>query len=209
MQKWNQEFQKKRKEYNLTQTKLAAMVGISREHLLRIEKGQKTPSPELQEQLDIILAQCNPERSRRVIFDYVRIRYPCLDVKHIIEDVLGLKMKYMGHADYAFYSYSAHYWIGDVVVMTSLDKEKGILLELKGRGCRQMESYLLGQNRSWCDLFQRSIEDGCSFKRIDLAIDDTIGILNIPALAEKCSRDECISVFRSFKPEIPKKYMVK
>ncbi len=37
------------------------------------------------------------------------------------------------------------------------------------------------------------------FKRLDLAINDKTGILNIPELAKKCKQEECISVFRSFK----------
>ena len=36
-------------------------------------------------------------------------------------------------------------------------------------------------------------------KRLDLAINDMAGILDIPELTEKCNREECISVFRSFK----------
>ncbi|WP_366920432.1 replication initiation factor domain-containing protein, partial [Streptococcus pneumoniae] len=36
-------------------------------------------------------------------------------------------------------------------------------------------------------------------KRLDLAINDKTGILNIPVLTEKCQQEECISVFRSFK----------
>ncbi|MET1546966.1 replication initiation factor domain-containing protein, partial [Staphylococcus aureus] len=36
-------------------------------------------------------------------------------------------------------------------------------------------------------------------KRLDLAINDKTGILNIPDLAKKCKQEECISVFRSFK----------
>ena len=36
-------------------------------------------------------------------------------------------------------------------------------------------------------------------QRLDLAINDKTGILNIPVLTEKCQQEECISVFRSFK----------
>lgn len=37
------------------------------------------------------------------------------------------------------------------------------------------------------------------FKRVDLAINDKTGILDIPFLTNKCRNEECISVFRSFK----------
>ena len=49
----------------------------------------------------------------------------------------------------ASYSYTEHYYLGDIFVLVSPELEKGVLLELKGRGCRQFESYLLAQERSW------------------------------------------------------------
>lgn len=36
-------------------------------------------------------------------------------------------------------------------------------------------------------------------KRIDLAINDRTGLLDIPELIQKCENEECISKFRSFK----------
>lgn len=44
-----------------------------------------------------------------------------------------------------------------------------------------------------------SLIAGGVMKRIDLAINDKTGILNIPNLTEKCRQEECISVLRSFK----------
>ena len=105
----------------------------------------------------------------------------------------------MIHEDYGFYSYAEYYVLGDVFVLTSPDKEKGTLLELKGKGCRQMESYLLAQHRSWYDFLMDALVEGGVMKRLDLAINDMAGILDIPELTEKCNREECISVFRSFK----------
>ena len=134
-----------------------------------------------------------------MVFDYVRIRFPTQDVKHVVEDILKLKLDVMIHEDFGFYSYAEHYVLGDVFVLTSPDKEKGILLELKGKGCRQMESYLLAQHRSWYDFLMDALIEGGVMKRLDLAINDMAGILDIPELTEKCNHEECISVFRSFK----------
>lgn len=75
--------------------------------------------------------------------------------------------------------------LGDIFIYTSADEEKGVLLELKGRGCRQFESYLLAQQRSWYDFLMDALVDGGVMKRIDLAINDHTGILDIPELAEK------------------------
>ena len=134
-----------------------------------------------------------------MLFDYVRIRFPTTDVKHIVEDVLRLKLPYFIHEDYGFYSYTEHYYLGDIFVLVSPELEKGVLLELKGRGCRQFESYLLAQERSWYEFFMDCLVEGGVMKRLDLAINDKTGILNIPRLTEKCRNEECVSVFRSFK----------
>ena len=77
-------------------------------------------------------------------------------------------------------SYTEHYSLGDIFIYTSADEEKGVLLELKGRGCRQFESYLLAQQRSWYDFLMDALIDGGVMKRIDLAINDHTGILDIP-----------------------------
>ena len=88
---------------------------------------------------------------------------------------------------------------GDIFIYTSADEEKGVLLELKGRGCRQFESYLLAQQRSWYDFLMDALIDGGVMKRIDLAINDHTGILDIPELAEKCRKREYIGKSRSYK----------
>ena len=57
-------------------------------------------------------------------------------------------------------SYTEHYSLGDIFIYISADKEKGVLLELKGRGCRQFESYLLAQQRRWYDFLMDALVDG-------------------------------------------------
>ena len=157
------------------------------------------PSEALQEAITEALEHFNPDTPLEMLFDYVRIRFPTMDVKHIVEDVLRLKLPYFIHEDYGFYSYTEHYYLSDIFVLVSPELEKGVLLELKGRGCRQFESYLLAQERSWYEFFMDVLMEDGVMKRLDLAINDKTGILNIPHLTEKCRNEECISVFRSFK----------
>jgi Putative phage replication protein RstA len=178
---------------------LAVIVGITREYLNKIESGKKVPTLQIKEALEIALERLNPEGALEMIFDYVRIRFPTDNITVIVGDVLGIKLEYMIHEDFAYYGYKEHYRFGDIMVMTSLDLSKGILLELKGKGCRQFENFLLAQQRSWFDFFQDCLIVKAVFKRLDLAINDKNGILDIPELARKCDNEECISVFRSFK----------
>ena len=175
------------------------MAGISREHLSRIEAGRVTLTEDMKHKLLEAVEKFNPDNPMFLLFDYVRIRFPTMDIKHIIKDILKLNINYMLHEDYGHYKYTEHYYIGDVVIYTSADEEKGVLLELKGKGCRQFESYLLAQERSWYDFFMDALVEGGVMKRLDLAINDRTGLLDIPELIKKCENEECISKFRSFK----------
>ena len=196
---WIQDFADRRLQYGVSQTKLAVMAGISREHLSRIESGKVAVTEEMKVKLLEALEKFNPEAPLTMLFDYVRIRFSTLDIGHIIKDILQLNIQYMIHEDFGHYSYTEHYYIGDIFVYTSPDEEKGVLLELKGKGCRQFESYLLAQERSWYDFLMDALIDGGVMKRLDLAINDHTGMLDIPELTEKCRNEECVSVFRSFK----------
>ena len=55
------------------------------------------------------------------------------------------------------------------------------------------------QQRSWYDFLMDALIDGGVMKRIDLAINDHTGILDIPELAEKCRKREYIGKSRSYK----------
>ena len=196
---WITDFIEKRNAYGVSQKRLALMAGISREHLNRIEAGKVNLTNDMKLKLLEALEKFNPEAPLFLLFDYVRIRFPTLDIRHIIKDVLKLNINYMLHEDFGFYSYTEHYYLGDIFVFTSADEEKGVLLELKGKGCRQFESYLVAQERSWYDFLMDALLEGGVMKHLDLAINDRAGILDIPELTEKCNREECVSVFRSFK----------
>jgi phage replication initiation protein len=196
---WVQELQEKRVAYGISQNKLAVASGITRQYLSEIENEKVTPTSQLKDSIMTSLERFNPECPLEMLFDYVRIRFPTQDVTYIVKSVLRLNIDYMIHEDFGYYSYSEHYRFGDIFVMVSYEMEKGVLLELKGKGCRQFEGFLLAQQRSWYEFFHDCLIEKCVFKRIDLAINDKVGILCIPELAQKCKQEECISVFRSFK----------
>lgn len=183
----------------LTQERLAELLGVSRIHLNGIETGKRNVSLELKKKIDYFLDLYDPENRLEILFDYVRIRFPTRDITHVMEDILGIRMKYTIREGHAFYGYSGQYIMGDITVMTSDNEKLGCLLELKGKGCREFEIFLEAQGRTWYDFFRQvEAEDGV-LKRIDLAINDKAGWLNIPALAEKCRKEEYTTLFRSYR----------
>ena len=197
---WNEKLKAGRQICSMTQAELAAVFGVTERTLRDWESGGIVPDQAKQKWVMDALARLDgTEPPLTLLLDYVRIRFPTMNVRHIIEDVLWLKMKYMVQEDHAFYSYTSMYVLGDIAVMTSPMEEKGVLLELKGKGCRQFEAYLKGQQRSWYEFFRECLKEKAVFKRIDLAVNDLVGLLDIPCLSEKCENEECVSVFRSFK----------
>ena len=164
-----------------------------------IETGRYEPTEKIKERVHQSLEKLNPEKVLTLVFDYVRLRFETHDVEYVIEKILKIKMKYMLYEDFAFYGYIAKYVFSHIQIMISPeDDEKGTLIELKGQGCREFESLLLAQNRSWFDFFMTCEKENVYYKRIDLAINDRVGIIDIHYLAEKCKRGELTSKFRSF-----------
>ena len=196
---WAESLITRRKKQDIKQGQLARAVNITREHLNRIEHQTRTASVELKEKLDFVLDNMNLSEPLFLLIDYVRIRFNTLDERYVMEKILRIKKKYMGQEEYGFYGYSSHYFIGDIFIFISADEKKGTLLELKGQGCRQFECYLKAQGRSWYDFFDTCIKEKAVIKRVDLAINDRIGILNVSNLIQKCKDDECVSVFRRFR----------
>ena len=180
-----EELRQKREEYGVTQTRLAVACGISREYYNRIEKGKQPLNDELKGVIEKQIERFNPQEPLFLLIDYFRVRFPTTDALAIIRDVLQLKPDYMLYEDYGKYGYESKYVLGDINVMCSMQEHLGVLLELKGRGCRQMESYLLAQERSWYDFMLDCLTAGGKMKRLDLAINDMCGLLDIPTLSEK------------------------
>ena len=83
-EQWIKELREKRIAYGISQGRLAVASGITREYFNKIESGKMKPSKELLETLYKELARFNPEAPLTMLFDYVKIRFPTLDI-HIVE----------------------------------------------------------------------------------------------------------------------------
>ena len=165
-----EELKHKRNEYGVSQRRFAVACGISRTYFNQIENGSVVPSDELKQTMQKQIERFNPQEPLFLLIDYFRVRFPTTDALKIIRDVLQLKSDYMLYEDFGKYGYESKYVLGDINIMCSMQEHLGVLLELKGRGCRQMESYLLAQERSWYDFMLDCLTAGGKMKRLDLAI---------------------------------------
>ena len=193
--KFIEELKFKREEYRVSQKRLAVACGISREHYNRIETGKLPLTEELKAEIQKQLERLNPLEPMFILVDYFRVRFPTTDPLTVIKDILHIKPRHMLHEEYGRYGYEEQYILGDITVLVSSNPSLGVLLELKGKGCRQIEGYLLAQQRSWFDLMMDCLTSDGVIKRLDLAINDRVGVLGIPKLIEKYQRGECISYF--------------
>lgn len=196
---FTEELKTKREEYGITQKRLAVACGISHEYYNRIENGQTNASEELKAEIQKQLERLNPLEPMFILIDYFRVRFPTTEPLTVIKDILHINPRHMLHEEYGRYGYEEQYILGNITVLVSSNPSLGVLLELKGKGCRQMEAYLLAQQRGWFDLMMDCLTSDGAMKRLDLAINDRVGVLDIPMLIEKYQRGECISYFRKQK----------
>lgn len=196
-QTWIEDFKEQQTAMGVTQGQLADMAGISRMHLSRLMNGRQELTDQHKALLDAALDKFLPDALKAKV-DYVRIRFPTQDVRYVIEDVLWLRMRHIGQKPCSFYGYASMFYHGDIAVLRSPYEELGILLELRGKGCTQFGNLLNGQRRSWGVFFQHCLDAKGVFKRLDIAIDDRAGFLDIPKLIEKCDHGECVSRFRRY-----------
>lgn len=139
----------------------------------------------------------NVEKPLTSMVDYIRVTFKTHDVDHIIENILHLNKDFMTEKPNGFYGYVGTFELDFIKVFYSPPGDnRGILIELSGQGCRQFESFLDCRKKTWFDFFQDCIQNGGSFTRLDLAIDDKKTYFSIPELLKKAQKGECISRFR-------------
>lgn len=190
----------KRLTYGVSQQEMRDGILISEADLDALERGEQvSDTAEWREQIDQFLHIHRPRCPKAVLVDYVSIRFPhtakwadgdadeyaC--VKDIWENVLGIQMNdgLMFREDRNYHSYTALYMFWDISLRFSPKADSGVLLEMRGTGCRNFEAILQAQNRDWYDFFDRCMEKQGKATRLDIAVDDTIGLLSIPELIEK------------------------
>ena len=180
----------KRNACGYSQTRLAKELHISRQNLNEIENGKTRASREMKHTLLRYLDYCKCTQPFTLTVDYLRVRFPATDALEIIKNVLAMKIEYFIHEDYGLFGYEELYSYGEIIVTASKDASMGILLELRGTGCRHLEYVLQARGISWYSFLSRCMDYQGIFKRLDLAVNDMCGLLDIEILRERYYADK-------------------
>ena len=129
----------KRNACGYSQTRLAKELHISRQNLNEIENGKTRASREMKHTLLRYLDYCKCTQPFTLTVDYLRVRFPATDALEIIKNILAMKIEYFIHEDYGLFGYEELYSYGEIIVTASKDASMGVLLELRGTGCRHIK----------------------------------------------------------------------
>lgn len=201
-QKIAQEFKLYRKEQGLSQVQLAGKLDISVKTISRIESGNGCSKDIL---MSFRLLQKNLS-SIEVIYDYLKIRIHCSSVETVVSDVLEMDMnefQILSRRHPGYDSAYEHVQSGILLFYAGVDTDRGVLVEIQGRGCRYYSSLLTKSNCTWLDFFERCLNYGANATRIDIAIDDYIRKLSIPTLIKKFNNKELRTTFKKMDPRNP------
>ena len=90
--KWIDKQQARRERLGISQEDFAVLAGMSRTHLSRLESHASPVTKKAMRKIEHAFALAAPD-ALFLLIDYVRIRFKTTDARHIIEDVLRIRMK--------------------------------------------------------------------------------------------------------------------
>lgn len=185
-----------REKWGYSQTEFAMEAGISTKTLCRLEKGQVAPTEEVKTKVLDTIAKMDRHRGLESIFDYVRVSFKTVDKQFFFQTILQMSEAYFDQTVTRQFGYAECYRIDMIKILRAdpagEERELGMLIELTGGGCRQFESILEAQDRSWIEFFRTCKENGGQFTRVDVAINDYEEYLDIPELVYKVLKQEVV-----------------
>lgn len=179
------ELKRFRKELGMKQQELADKLQIERSLISKIENGKRAISKELAEKVSEVLHLDGGKASVEAKIDFLRIRFKTMDVQTIISKLLHMDMDWFTHEARGFYHYTETFSYGSIRLFRNPENiNMGIMLDLSGEGCRQLEEiFEEDHDRTWTEFFRSLYDDDIFGKglvvdtkitRIDIALDELI-----------------------------------
>ncbi|EGO8444088.1 Cro/Cl family transcriptional regulator [Enterococcus faecalis] len=202
-----------RKELKLKQQELASKLGIERSLISKIESGKRVISKELEQKIIDVLNLDGGHASVEAKIDFLRIRFKTLDVRTVIEKLLHMDMNWFTYEPRGFYHYTETFSYSSIRIFRNPENvNMGIMLDLSGEGCRQLEEIFEEDNkRSWTEFFYSLYDDDIfgqgvlvdtKITRIDIALDELIvkeqENFDLYVLKEKMAQGLVDTTFKNF-----------
>ncbi|MDO4668143.1 MAG: replication initiation factor domain-containing protein [Streptococcus sp.] len=134
----------------------------------------------------------------------VRIDYFAVTIKNIppekvLTDILLQPLENFTLNEWGINKYKNHYSSSDINVYFNPEKSyMGVYIEMKGRGCRQYEEFMHGNENNWTKLVTRLFSYSINFTRLDIAHDVYDNTLDIQQIYNYCKKGLCISKAKHF-----------
>ncbi|WP_320443621.1 replication initiation factor domain-containing protein [Bacillus cereus] len=135
---------------------------------------------------------CTWESGLRACVDWLEATFKIVSTNQLILDILQMKIDDFFLAG-GKNGYKQSLQCGSIAIYFDGREDMGIHLEMKGRGCREYESY--GKN-TWKELLQSIFKHQGSYTRLDVAVDDFDGLFTIKGLVRKIKNKELVSKFK-------------
>lgn len=194
---------------NLKQTEFAEKIGVSGSLLSYIEIGSKPITDEFVEKM--YTAFPDLKNALDLQFDWVTITFSDMTGEQVINDVMRLKPQLFLERSTTQNFYTREFafagekniYVQDFEptkdVDTNQDVQKiGATMYLTGQGTRLFEKALLEQGLTWKKFFVQAKRFKGTFSRLDIAINDNWGLLDMDEIIEATQQNRFWSKSRSF-----------
>lgn len=194
---------------SVTQEELAITMGINEKTIRRIENKEQGISERFVNRLLAVYPDL--AESIEVQFDWVSLTFPDLTSKQVIKDVLSIQPDLFLERPTSqnFYTREMAFagekniYIQDFAPIKNpetqaIEQKYGTTLYLTGKGTRLFEKALLEQNITWHDFFQKARRYRGHLTRLDIAINDKWGLLDMNDLVKAVQEKHFWSKSKSY-----------
>lgn len=198
-----------REMMNLKQAEFAEKIGISRPLLALVETDSKPITDEFVKKM--YTAFPDLKNALDLQFDWVTITFADMTGEQVINDVMRLKSELFLERSTTQNFYTREFafagekniYVQDFEptkdVDTNQDVQKvGATMYLTGQGTRLFEKALLEQGLTWKKFFVQAKRFKGTFSRLDIAINDNWGLLDMDEIIEATQQNRFWSKSRSF-----------
>lgn len=178
------EIKKLRLRMQLSQKDFAQQLGVERSFVSKLETEKRLPSKELIQRMKQRYHCAGGFLPMEAKIDFLRVRFKIDSPEDVIEAILRMDAAQFFYKDYGLNHYTETYQFSEIFVFhnpTQIDM--GVMIELRGQGCREYERILEEQHATWTDFFWRlyepdlfgdDVEIDTKITRIDLALDELV-----------------------------------